>query len=169
MASDLQRLVTVGELMVSLERAVEQAEASLQRAKAELRTVQDEDLPELMMELGISMFELSDGTRIEVKPEVQCAITDATRARAHSWLTANGFGGLIKTVVTASFGKGEHEQAVEAAAKIGGELKETVHPATLKSFVKERLAAASEAPLLVPPADLFNLHPFTRAKATKTK
>jgi hypothetical protein len=166
---DLERLVKLGELMLAQAARVAALSEELSGAKEALRITQEIDLPELMEEVEMAAFTLQDGTSISVKPEVQCYISEDRRAEAHEWLTEHGFGGLIKTVVSASFGRGEHAAAVEAAEKIGGELSEAVHPATLKSFIKERMAAAASEPENVPPTDIFGIRPFTRAVAVMPK
>ena len=52
----------------------------------------------------------------------------------------------------------------EAEVSIVPEVKEAVHPATLKSFVKERMAAGAS-----PPADMFGIFPYDKAKVKPPK
>jgi predicted nuclease with TOPRIM domain len=149
--SDLQRVVQLAELLLKLRENVERLETQLEDAKKDMRRVEQEDLPDLMQELGL-------------KPEVDCGISEERRARAHDWLTVNGFGGLIKTEVVAKFGRDEREEAVRAASLINGEMVERVHPSTLKSFIKEQMAAGNPVPF-----DLFGVHPYNKVKITAPK
>lgn len=162
--SDLQRAVQLAELLIQLRTKVEDLEAQLATAKADVRRVEQEDLPDLMQELGLETFRLTSGETIEVKPEVDCGISEERRAKAHDWLNANGFGGLIKTEVVAKFGKGERDAAVACAEQIGGEMIERVHPSTLKSFVKEQMAAGKPVPF-----DLFGVFPYNKVKISSAK
>lgn len=162
--SDLQRAVQLAELLLKLRQNVERLETELEAAKKDMRRVEQEDLPDLMQELGLETFKLTTGELIEVKPEVDCGISEERRARAHAWLTENGFGGLIKTEVVAKFGREEREAAVACAQQIGGEMIERVHPSTLKSFVKEQMAAGKPVPF-----DLFGVHPYNKVKITAAK
>ena len=162
--SDLQRAVKMAELLVQLRNNVERLTDELKTAKEDMRRVEQEDLPDLMQELGLQTFKLASGEVVDVKPDVECGISEERRARAHAWLTENGFGGLIKTEVIARFGRDEHDAAVAAAEKINGEMVERVHPATLKSFVKEQMEAGRAIPF-----DLFAIHPFNRVKITAAK
>ena len=162
--SDLQRAVQLAELLLKLRQNVERLETELEAAKKDMRRVEQEDLPDLMQELGLETFKLTTGELIEVKPEVDCGISEERRARAHAWLTENGFGGLIKTEVVAKFGREEREAAVACAQQIGGEMIERVHPSTLKSFVKEQMAAGNPVPF-----DLFGVHPYNKVKITAAK
>lgn len=163
----VHRVTALVMLALEQERSVEQAEAALALAKANYLRTTTEDLPELMSELTLQEIKLEDGTSVEIKPDVMCGITEANRPAAHAWLKENNFGGLIKSVLSVSFGTGEEElcNAVfeAAAAELEGtsifvEVKDSVHPATLKSFCKERLEAGE-----APPQQLFGLFPFNRA------
>lgn len=165
----LERAVQMAELLVKLRDNVTTLEDKLAVAKADMRRVEQEDLPDLMEELGLETFRLRSGELIEVKREVECAITEERRAAAHAWLSANGFGGLIKTEVVVSFGRGEHdaaEQFVHEVEEQGKEpaLNERVHPSTLKSFVKEQLERGAPVPF-----DLFAVRPFNKVKITLKK
>jgi hypothetical protein len=162
--SDLQRAVQLAELLLKLRENVTRLETELEAAKKDVRRVEQEDLPDLMQELGLETFKLKSGEIIEVKPEVDCGISEERRAKAHDWLTVNGFGGLIKTEVVAKFGRDEREAAVACAEQIGGEMIERVHPSTLKSFVKEQMAAGKPLPF-----DLFGVHPYNKVKITAAK
>lgn len=160
----LARIVALAKVLRQRQSEVEQLKSDLDDAKEQLRKVEQEDLPELMRELGLELVKLEDGSIVEVSEEVQCAITEANRPQAHAWLTRHGFDGLIKTEVSVSYGRGERAQALELAEKIGGTLKEAVHPATLKSFVKEQRAAGAPVP-----TDLFSVFPFSKAKLKSSR
>jgi hypothetical protein len=162
--SDLQRVVQLAELLLKLRENVERLEGELETAKKDMRRVEQEDLPDLMQELGLQTFKLTTGETIEIKQDVECGISEERRARAHGWLTEHGFGGLIKTEVVAKFGRDQREAAVACAEKIGGEMVERVHPSTLKSFIKEQMEAGRAIPF-----DLFAIHPFNRVKITSKR
>ncbi len=163
-APTIERAVKMAELLIQLRNNVSDLETQLAVAKETARRVEQEDLPQLMSELGLETFKLTSGELVEVKPDVACGITDARREAAHAWLVDNGFGGLIKTEVVVKFGKDEHEAAVACAETVGGEMIERVHPATLKSFIKEQLEAGRAVPF-----DLFGIHPLNKVKITLKK
>lgn len=161
--SELKRVIELSSLLVQQRKYVEDLESRYETAKADLRRIETEDLPELMREIGMKSVTLDDGSVVEVVEEVDCSITQEKRAAAHDWLLANGFGGLIKTEVVVAFGKGEHEAAMKCAEQVGGVAQERVHPSTLKSFVKEQMTKGAAIPF-----DLFGIHPYNKAKL-KTK
>lgn len=172
MTTEIQRLRQMGELFMRQAQAVAAAEEALKAAKENFAKTEREDLPLLMQEIGMASFTLEDGTSIEVTPDVQCNISEANRPAANSWLIANGFGGLIKTQVVTEFGRGDIEEAtayqrlvIEKFPEHTPMVKDTVHPATLKSFVKEQLQRED----CTLPKELFSVYEFNKAKITLPK
>lgn len=170
MSDALNQIAALSVLLRSADATVATLTTELQEAKEEVRRLQEDDLPELMRELGLSEIKLADGSSIKVVDEVDCNISEERRFRAHEWLTINGFGGIIKSAITVEFGRDEHEEALAAAEKIHDAtgrdalLKEGVHPQTLKAFVKEQMAAG-----VTIPQELFGIRPYSKAKLTKAK
>jgi hypothetical protein len=168
--SDLKRIVVLANLLSEQQALVERLEEELKTAKAALLVTEREDLPTLMTELGLQEIKLDDGSIVKVVEDCSCGITEATRDRALRWLLDNDFGGLIKTQVAVAFGRGDHDAATKVFKALtkrypdAALLKEEVHPSTLKSFVKEQLAAGSPIPM-----DLFNVHPYNKATLKRKK
>lgn len=166
----LAQISGLAAVLLDRKAEVEQREEQLKAAKEELRKVEREDLPELMRSVGMSELRLDDGSRVAVADDVECHISEERKAAAHAWLEANGFGGLIKTSVEVSFGKNERAEAIAFVGEVRKitarpiDLNEGVHSATLKAFVKERLAAGE-----IVPFDLFGVFPFARAKVTAAR
>ena len=148
-------------------------EATLKEKKKELQRVEEQDLPEAMDAIGMSEFKLTDGTTISIKTFYNASIPGERKEEAFAWLDDNGHGGIIKTVVSVSFGRGDLEIArsfLEFArgfneASIDPELAQGVHWQTLRSFVKEQIEGGSALPL-----DLFGVYVGRKAhlKASKS-
>lgn len=162
--SEIKRAVQLAELLLQARENVASLEQQLSTAKSDLTRLEQEDLPDLMMELGLSSFKMDNGASVEIVNEVQCGISEDRRRDAHNWLIEHNFGGLIKTEVSVAFGKGELEQAQALAEQVHGQVKEAVHPATLKSFIKEQMAAGSAVPF-----ELFGVRPYNKVKITLKK
>lgn len=167
----LERVMQLAQRMVDQEFEVKALEDELKNAKALLFKTQTEDLPLLMEELGMLSVTLKDGSKVDVVEDIQCGIAVAARDEAHNWLIQNGFGGLIKTQVITEFGRGQIEDAVKYAQEANERfpenpagVKDAVHPATLKSFLKEQLEKGAALPM-----ELFGVRPFNRAKYTKAR
>lgn len=161
--TEMERILSLAETLVEQQQEVDQLNEQLKEAKQRLYQTEREDLPTLMIELGLSEITLTDGSRVQIKEDLDAKITEKTRADALRWLLDNGFGGLIKTNVSLAFGRGDHDTAAEVRDRLaeeydGVELKEDVHHSTLKAFVKERMAAGDQIPM-----DLFNVYPYNKA------
>ena len=72
-----------------------------------LTAIQEIELPESMLHLGLRSFTLSDGSKLDVKTFYRGNISEKNKKQAHDWLRDRGHGDLIKNLVVCSFGKGE--------------------------------------------------------------
>lgn len=168
-AVDLSEISQLARLLVDYDREVEAAEEALRKVKENARRVREEALPSAMESVGLTTIKLASGEKVEVKPEVYCSIPVDGREKAYRWLEDNGFGSLIKTEVSMSFGRNERERAQKLAASLmeqgyPAEMAMSVHAQTLKAIIKEQLEAAKPIPL-----DLFGARPVSVAKVTLPK
>ena len=161
--SEVESLNTEGlRTIAEIARAVRQKEEELQnlellakKAKAELLKLTDEDLPNLIMELGVRDFTLDDGTKVEIKSTYGAHIKVDNRDEAFAWLKKAGHDDIIKNVTSCQFGRGEDNQAIDFVKLAESQgfpvtQKRDVHPSTLKAFVRERVEAGDDFPM-----DLF--------------
>ncbi len=169
MSDMMSRVMTLANLLVKQQAETKALEDALKDAKARLRSLEREDLPALMAEIGLTELKLADGSVVSIKEEVDAGLSEERRPAALRWLLDNGFGGLIKTEITVAFERGQHDEAEKLAAELGLtvpnlNLTETVHSATLKSFVKEQLREGHAIPM-----DLFGVFPYSIAKVQLKK
>lgn len=150
-------LKTVAELanaVAAQTRAVKQLEEDLKEAKSKLLKLTDEDLPALLHEIGLPKFELGDGTKVSLQQTYGAHISEANQPEAFGWLREHGFEDIIKNTVACEFGKGEDSDAarfMELAQSEGVPVqqKTSVHPQTLKAFVRERVEAGEDFPMQI--------------------
>lgn len=159
----LERLVKMAELQESIEAEIAQLEAKLKERNQSLKKIAEEDLPELMIELGMMEFKLNSGRTVKIKQDFYAKIPDARFVEAVAWLDGRGFGGIVKATVTAPFGMSEKDKALQLVENlqhhgVAVELKQGIHPSTLKSFIRERLDKEERIPF-----DLFGIVPFNKA------
>jgi hypothetical protein len=178
----LKKITDMVNLMRLAEENVAIAEQDLALKKERLLKIERVDLPELIRESGMMAVTLEDGVMVTIVDDIDCGVSVERRPIAYDWLRDHNAGGLIKMVVGVSFGKGEEEKAgkllLELSKKYGPDAafdKEDVHYQTLKSYIKGQIAAAAEfdgdpkqAPA-VPPAELFGIQPYSKAKITMPK
>jgi hypothetical protein len=162
--SDLRILSLLAEKLVQKTKELDERKKEVEALQLELRQLSEKDIPDKLFELGISSFRLADGTEISTRPEVYCGISEMNREKAFTWLTENGYADLIKNVVSVSLGRGENEiaeQLASAAADLGltAEQKKTVHPQTLKAWIKER--DERNVPI---PDELFSVYRVNKAR-----
>lgn len=171
--------------MIALEGEVAALEADLKARKAKLAEVQERKLPDLMFEIGIKEFVLTDGRRLTVKDMVVASIPSksaidkakdeergpmlARQGEAFKWLEKNGHGDLIKNDLVIGFKKGEAKQAKALVTElrkrgINVEVNRSVNPQSLGAFCREQLAAGKALPL-----DVLGVHQGRKAQLKKGK
>lgn len=171
MGSDtLKELAKLCQRYVNMANDIVAAEDELKDQKDAFNRLRMETIPDMFFELEISELKLRSGEKIIITSDIQCGITNERKTKAHTWLMKNGFGGLIKMNVKIAFGKDEIKAANNLVAYLSRDyrdsvsLEKSVHPATLKSFIKEQMAEGNEVP-----HDLFGVFPFNVAKLERKK
>lgn len=145
----LTRLRELADEQTILEGEVEKMQLDLEKKKQELEKVAQGKIPELMAELQIEKFTLADGFEISIKEKLNASIKAHDKPAAYQWIKDNGYGGIIKTGVEIAFDKGEIDKAEKLVAELAekgfaAEANESIHSATLSSFVRERMAEAGD-------------------------
>jgi hypothetical protein len=148
----LKDLVAAAKLQQDLEKSIEERESELKVIKERLNYQRYEIVPGMMQELGIHSFVLDNGYKVSIKDEYYAKIPEEYQYDCFNWLRNNNLDGIIKTAVNMNFGKGEDQQAKElvdwmSRNGLTPNVKETVHPQTLRAFVKERMSAGLELPV----------------------
>ena len=164
--TELSGVAAIAQKQLELEADVARTEDYLKQLKKDLEQVSTRDLPDALMELGLSGLPLADGTVITIKPFVSASISKNRQEEAHTWLNNNGHGDLIKNIISVNTGKDAEaaDLAYKALADVGfaPDTKESVHSQTLKAFVREQVEAGTALPL-----ELFGV--FLGQKATIKK
>ncbi len=162
----LEEMTELARELVDAEQQVEALETQLKQKKEDARLLRELVIPAAMTELGLRSMELSDGQTLTIKDDLSCSLPKDVlqRERAMTWLIDHQAGGLIKSEVTVAFDREKIDEAtklVEDLQSLGlvPEMETSVHPATLKAYIKETLAANQ-------PVDfgLFNVHCYQTTK-----
>lgn len=150
----MERLQGLAEQQAAAVLRVETITQELKEAKANLQSIAEVELPDLMDELGIAEFKTSAGYDIKVTENIRGSIPKKTEADAFAWLDENGYEKLIKRQFQIEFGKNEEEWAgkfEEELTKHDRPLhikkKRTIHPQTLWAFVSSELKEGTEIPM----------------------
>jgi hypothetical protein len=164
----LEQLAELANLLSIAERETEFAKNELKKRERNEARLREEAIPLFMAELELRELKLNNGDKITVKQDVYASIPVTNREAAYDWIDVHNFGGIIKTEVSVAFGKGEIEKAENLLRVLmedmgyEPEFNRSVHPQTLKAFLREQLIAGTDIPL-----DLFGARPVDVAKVTR--
>lgn len=169
-----------------LEAEIEELEKKTKDKKEILRKKVEEQLPELMSSLNLRLFNLDDGTKIEIKPFYSASVPTQSavdkkkdpdekaallrrREGALDWLRKNGAASLIKSEVIVEFPKGAEKIANQfykdcQTSGFAAEKEVAVNANSLTAFIKEKIEAG-----VAVPEDLFGLYVGKQAKFTPPK
>ena len=152
---------------LKLATELKQLEVDLKSKKEELRLTSEQELPDAMQAAGLTQITLSSGEKIDINEFYNAHISKANQEKAYDWLVSNGHEGLIKNEVLLKFGREENEvveQTVSALQSRGlsPEVRQSVHPSTLKAFVKEQLTQGNDIP-----TEPFGIYIGTKATIKK--
>ena len=147
----VKQIAVLAKRMTALEDEIAAIGETLTVRSAKLTRLKMVDIPNAMSEAHTKYIELDSGEAVEVKDFVTGNIKEENREKAHAWLRAQGFGSLVKHVVSCAFGMGEDKKALAvvkwlASKKVPFEQKEAVNVNTLRAFVRERLEAGKALP-----------------------
>ena len=144
-------------------------ELQLKELNKARKHAEEDTLPTMFQERGLSGLHLDTGETIEIKPDIYTSISGEHQIGAFNWLRETHNDGAIKQVVEIPITNEEGLQYVYEALdeyKIMYNIKRTIHHATLKSLVKEILE--DEDLMKTFPKELFGLTEFFKI-VIKTK
>lgn len=150
--ADLSELGQYAKEQIELENSIEEKENEVKRLKERLQDVSEYKIPEIMIRCGLSEFKTADMRKVTVSKYYSAKITDDTKAEAFSWLEKNGHMDIVKHNIIVPLPRGSSDQAVavqEALISMGVTFsdEQSIHPQTLKAFVKEQVEAGTDLPL----------------------
>jgi hypothetical protein len=145
----LERLSALAEIAQNLTDEINQDSQETDKKSKELANIVRVLIPNIMDSLEMKDYTMMNGVKISVENKVQASISKKNQDAAFAWLKRYRLDGIIKTVIVSEFGKEKYDDAKKAFALlkeqgVDAELISSIHAGTLKSFVKERLAAEEE-------------------------
>lgn len=145
----MARLAELAKQQIALELLIDSKEKQLSEVKLELKKISENSIPDLMSEIGMSEFKLTDGSKVTVKPFYSGTYTE----EGANWLKENGHDAIIKKSAELDFGRMDTEECnsilalIKDVGEIGIKQKEGIHHATLSSFIKEQVTTGKSFPL----------------------
>lgn len=144
----------------ALDLEIDDLEQRLEDKKRELRHLYHTEIPDLMDEAGVDRLGVTNAGNlgsfeIKVQPFYSANIAAGwdpdKRSAAFEYLTELGAEDLIKTKIEIDFSRGERAKAVLVAENLKDDgietsMKETVHSATLASWLREQVEVNGTVP-----------------------
>jgi hypothetical protein len=148
---DLSSVAALARRAKLLEKEIEEIESVLKERKEQQRKMLEETIPAMLAELGMSKFEMVDGSTITVKPFYSASIKEENRAQAYEWLREHGYDDIIKNTVSVRFGRGEDSLCDTLLNQLREqnypvEQSEKIESATLKAWAREMVEQGNEFP-----------------------
>jgi len=164
---ELNIVSNLAKKQLQLARQVATLEEDLKAKKEELRLTSEQELPDAMQSAGLNQIVLSTGEKISINEFYNAHISKANQEVAYQWLVENGHEGLIKNEVLLKFGREESEVVSETvyalqSRGLSPEVRQSVHPSTLKAFVKEQFTSGNDIP-----TEPFGIYIGTKATIKK--
>ena len=137
---------------------LQQVEAELESAKAEVRRLEEIELPAAFTEDGVSEVTLPGGLRAVRQVSVQGSFPNQDddperHTRAVTLWTELGYGETIRSAITASYGPEERDAATRTYEILRSSntaqvtMRETVHPSTLRAAILSRIRNSDPTPV----------------------
>lgn len=124
--------------MQAADEALEVAERVHKEAKDRSEDLALRLIPAVMADLGLKEIRMADGRTLSIKPEYYGSVAQTRMPAAVAWLEARNMDGIVKKELVISDWDQEQLEALRAV-DVEFNLKQTIHPSTLRSFVRERL------------------------------
>lgn len=170
-ASDdkLKQVASLAQKAQDLDRKIKDSEKLAKQFAEELRRVVEEELPDLMKEIGLRDFTMENGTKISLENEVYASVPNDTKDQCLDWLREQGFGDLIKNEFKINFNMGEDDFATSVRQMlmtlnqpVNFTQRTTVLPQSLRAFIREQDKKGVDVP-----DNLFSIHRVSKAKFKK--
>ena len=173
-SNELGAIAEAAQRVQILQDDIKELSEQVKEKEQTLRKLTEQEMPDLMQELNVKTFTLTDGSKVGLTDIVSASIPSAgaiERAKGDNkedlyerqqscfdWLRQNGGTDLIKSNVEVSFGKGEDKHCESfkkdlRKKKLFYRDSMGVHPMVLKAFITECLGKGMNVP-----ADIFKLY-----------
>jgi hypothetical protein len=154
----LDTAIHLAEKMKWLEQKILEINLELKRYEENHRQISAVELPELMAEIGLQSFSLSDGTKLSIAPVFKISIPKIKMDEAYEWLVEHHHDGMVKTRLLLPSGTSNyilHQIMIFVRNHINGnvETERTIHPSTLGAWGREM-----ERENMVIPEDIFSIY-----------
>ena len=175
----LAHVLATARRQAKLAAEIAKAEDALKKQKNEYKKTAEIELPNALRAAQLNEMPLGEGWSVRLKTTLAGYISEERKETAHAWLEEHDMGGLIKHVITITFGRDEDSffkkfmaDLAKRKKPVQAERKDAVNTATLGAFVREQVGKAQEQgldPREVIPFDLLGVYQTTYAEIVPPK
>jgi hypothetical protein len=148
----LKELLQAASEAIELEQNLQAANELVSKMNGRLIEIKTRVIPEAMAIAGLSDFTTPDGHHIKVESFVAGSLPKEDiekRAAALEEIEKMGGEGIIKNIITLTFEKSQHNEALSIAEELKergyfAEVVSSIHPQTLLAFVREAIRKGEE-------------------------
>lgn len=130
----LQQIMVLARKMEELHLQQEELLSKLNNITEEGKQIQEQLLPDLMLAVGLTEFTLTSGRKIVVKRDYFANVSKDRMPAVKKWLAEHKMDAIVKAACVVD----EKYILALQMANLPFELKESIHPQTLKALVKEQ-------------------------------
>ena len=143
-ATDLAAISALARKQLELEAVVAKKEQELKDAKADLRKVQEGELPAALKAAGVPSFELDNGMTVSYKEDLSVSVPKARKNAVIAKMKEWGYEANVSNVLTIDLGKGNSNalNALKASAEEMGVTathSEDIPTGTVKKALRTRI------------------------------
>lgn len=153
--TEMRTVADLANLLRVRRAVVYQKTAELKQALADMRIIEEKELPEAMRAIGMSEFKLVDGEPVSIVEKlIGSQLTDD---EGLAYVESHDGGSLIKTAVMVELDRGDLEAAREIIQELRQHryanrfkslsLSRYVHQSTIAAWVRELIADGVDVPL----------------------
>ena len=146
------------------EADVARLDDELKAAKKRVVNISEEQLPEMLQDMGLEEGTVEGGLSIAIEEKVHASPKKDNREKVYDWLEEHGHGGLVKRTGVFTVGRNEEKKFrrwLKSIKTYAGVFQRKVEPATLTKFVNDQLKAGTDIPM-----ELFGAYTRRAAKVT---
>ena len=159
-----EKVESIWAKIINMNPSVKDLEAVLKKLKKIYFNVRQVQIPQYMEEFGLSSVTTENGDTIEIKGDVSCTIRD--NINFFNYMRKEEMGELIKDVITVNVKNGSQAKEVISTLEDTESLferKQSIHPQTLKKFVRGQLAKGAALP------ESINVYEYKYSKLKRRK
>lgn len=161
----LDTIVALCQALARLEDEVAAMEEQMKEKQQRIKDLSTRQIPDLMSSIRLTELRLMDGRKIAIKPDILASVSKERMPQVLAWLRAHNAQAIAKEKLSVQPRNDDdlaHAQRVLVANGLDFVIDASIHPSTLRSFVKEQLEQGTPDF----PRELFGVHEGSKAVIT---